>query len=1633
MQPPRGAASVLPQPSAARAGTAGLRRSADLLRAFRVEQTDPARFYGLLARDSVRMVGEHGSLAGRTVLDVGAGPVQFAAAFAAAGARYVALDADPAELRTRPAVAGRGERLPVADRSVDVCFSSNVVEHVPAPWRFADELVRVTRPGGLVVVAYTNWLSPWGGHETSPWHYLGGYPAAERYGRRYGHPPKNRYGAGLYPVSVAAGLRWATGRPDAELVDARPRYLPAYARRAAAGAGAARDRDLEPLAGAAPPMTDTAPSLVRRLRITTAAGGSRRARVQPGPGPADRRHQVRPGARPGHVPAPGAGGVGPAAGLRRAGTTSRTATCGRWGRSSGSATSSGCPAGRCSAAGGRCCSWSASPARSSWPARSASAPRRPGCSAALAYALSPRVLSVLGTISVEAWPAAVLPWILLPLVRGAARAAQPASGRGLVRGGRALPRRGERDRVRRGAPAAAALPAHPAGRRPRPAAGLVGPVTVLAASWWALPLLLLGRYGYDFLDVIESAKVTTSVTGLVDTLRGGDHWLGYLVVDGRPVWTAGWELATGPGLVVVTTLVAAAGLAGLLLPGLAGPALAARRRAARHGAGRGRAHRRAHRPARVDAAVGAGRSAGAAAQRAQGRPGAAAAARARPCPPARGGEPGGRAGRPSGAGAVRGRGRGPGRRRAGRGDSAAGMGQRAGAAGHVRGHPGVLAAGRGLARPARRRRADAAAAVRERADLPVGHAAGRAAAGAGVRALGGPRRRPARRAGQHPAARRPGRPAGHRRAVARVRRRAGPGRRPVRAAAQRPRPGPVRVRAAGGDPGRAGRLARADRGRGRSGRHSRPAFRSGDRLAGAAAPDPAAVEVFAIAGAERIAAYPDDGAVALSGGPEGVLSLADAGLLDGRAVMGTIDAEAADAADDAEATDEQPLSTLAEAGTGSDDDAVVQTDTQRRRAYNPGADPGRRYSATLSAADPLPRPDLGPYDAAEQAVSVLEGASNVTASSSADDPFAADPAGSAHRGPDHRPAAAVDGDPQTAWVSAAGTVGQHLDLSLLRRMRLREVTVDLVTDPALGPEVTSVAVTTDAGTVSAPVRRGRATVPLPARVDLADPGHDHRRGRRPGLRRGRHPRADRAATWRSPRRSRCRRTRTPPAGSGPCWPSARTAGAATACAARPAGPACPGWPSRARRAARWSAGSRRRPGTSRSPARSARGPGPGLDRLLDETLGYLADGTSRITVDPAARPGAAYDGDPTTAWLPALRRPGPAADARARPDGHDQRAHRRGLDRGGRVELTTRTGERRTLTGTGVVPPGCRTDEVTLTFRRRDPGRRGRADGAARVRPHAARRPGRPARSRWTAAPAPAVVLDGRARNLSIPRRSRTCSRWRRCGRTICGPPIKVAGGPHRMSVDRDRGAGGRHRGGVQRAAAGGPAGPADPHRLLVRPAPGGRRRRRDEGLPGDGRGLQRRLAGHRGRPHADPGPDGRLAAGSGSCRPAPPPRSRSASAPAATQHGLLLAGLVAALLVLGLARYRAGGRPAAPRPAAADPGRWWRAAPVAAVGVLLTGSVGLVAAAAALALPRRWWAAAAGGCLAVAGVLLAIDPGARWVQAADQGLAAAALCVVTAALADWLPPGDPIGPPQRAAARPASTTVRRGRRRRGR
>lgn len=191
--------------------------------------------------------------------------------------------------------------------------------------------------------------------------------------------------------------------------------------------------------------------------------------------------------------------------------------------------------------------------------------------AGLAYAMAVRPQSALGAISVEVWPMAVAPWVLLPLVR--------VSQRGGLRAG---------STVR--AAALSALAVASAGGVNAVAAGAVLPLavwwlltrqpgparrrltlwwmaaTTAAILWWFIPLVVLGRYSPPFLDWIESAEYTTSVTDPTSVLRGASHWLAYL---GRfSAWDSGWMLATYPWLILATGVVTAAGVGGLAMRSL---------------------------------------------------------------------------------------------------------------------------------------------------------------------------------------------------------------------------------------------------------------------------------------------------------------------------------------------------------------------------------------------------------------------------------------------------------------------------------------------------------------------------------------------------------------------------------------------------------------------------------------------------------------------------------------------------------------------------------------------------------------------------------------------------------------------------------------------------------------------------------------------------------------------------------------------------------------------------------------------------------------------------------------------------------------------------------------------------------
>jgi SAM-dependent methyltransferase len=212
-----------------------VRRTILLFRLFLAEQSEPEKFYTALAADSVGQVAEFTGLAGRVVVDVGGGPGHFTREFQSRGASCVLIEPAAAELHARGdpppgAVRGDGMRLPVADGAADICFSSNVLEHVRDPLAMLDEMIRVTRPGGVVYLAFTNWYSPWGGHEMSPWHYLGARYAGQRYARRTAREPKHRVGTTLFPVHVGQMLRAVRSRPGVTVLAALPRYYPPWCR-----------------------------------------------------------------------------------------------------------------------------------------------------------------------------------------------------------------------------------------------------------------------------------------------------------------------------------------------------------------------------------------------------------------------------------------------------------------------------------------------------------------------------------------------------------------------------------------------------------------------------------------------------------------------------------------------------------------------------------------------------------------------------------------------------------------------------------------------------------------------------------------------------------------------------------------------------------------------------------------------------------------------------------------------------------------------------------------------------------------------------------------------------------------------------------------------------------------------------------------------------------------------------------------------------------------------------------------------------------------------------------------------------------------------------------------------------------
>lgn len=206
---------------------------------FRDERQNPGPFYEYLAAQAVADIEAHrGSVAGQTVVDLGCGPGFYTRGFRGAGAEVIPIEyefdeltysGDDARIPVEPpadATVGDARRLPVRTGAADGIFCSNMLEHTPDPHAVINEMVRVLKPGGWAYLSWTNWYSPWGGHDISPLHYLGP-ELGQKVHRWLGRPaPKNVPGVNLFPTHIGPILALMRTRTDVVVERVEPRYWP---------------------------------------------------------------------------------------------------------------------------------------------------------------------------------------------------------------------------------------------------------------------------------------------------------------------------------------------------------------------------------------------------------------------------------------------------------------------------------------------------------------------------------------------------------------------------------------------------------------------------------------------------------------------------------------------------------------------------------------------------------------------------------------------------------------------------------------------------------------------------------------------------------------------------------------------------------------------------------------------------------------------------------------------------------------------------------------------------------------------------------------------------------------------------------------------------------------------------------------------------------------------------------------------------------------------------------------------------------------------------------------------------------------------------------------------------------------
>jgi 2-polyprenyl-3-methyl-5-hydroxy-6-metoxy-1,4-benzoquinol methylase len=136
-------------------------------------------FFELQARDAIQWLEQGGVHIGpgTQMLDLGCGHGYPGKICAEAGAEVTYADYE--DLRLEELKNAPFHQIDLNESELeeygqfDLVMCSNVLEHLSNPNQLIQNLPKLLKPNGVFYLSWTNWLSPWGGHEFSPWHYLG--------------------------------------------------------------------------------------------------------------------------------------------------------------------------------------------------------------------------------------------------------------------------------------------------------------------------------------------------------------------------------------------------------------------------------------------------------------------------------------------------------------------------------------------------------------------------------------------------------------------------------------------------------------------------------------------------------------------------------------------------------------------------------------------------------------------------------------------------------------------------------------------------------------------------------------------------------------------------------------------------------------------------------------------------------------------------------------------------------------------------------------------------------------------------------------------------------------------------------------------------------------------------------------------------------------------------------------------------------------------------------------------------------------------------------------------------------------------------------------------------------------------